>query len=261
MSCTAVSIRCLTAAAVLVILTGCLDRTHAAPAVPEFRATVLAELPHDSTAFTQGLELDGAVLWESTGMAGQSQLRQLDPATGAVRRAVSLPQTYFGEGITVVNDRIWQVTYRDNVAIEWDKVTMTPLREVVSTGEGWGVCWDGNRLIRSDGSDRLHFHATADFNETGSITITRDGAPLAGLNELECVNGQVWANVWPTDEIVRIDPASGVVNAVVDASGLLGHPRTNSQVLNGIAHIGGDEFLLTGKYWPSAFRVRFDPPT
>ena len=194
-------------------------------------------------------------------MAGQSQLRQLDPATGAVRRAVSLPQTYFGEGITVVNDRIWQVTYRDNVAIEWDKVTMTPMREVVTNGEGWGLCWDGNRLIRSDGSDRLHFHATADFTETDSITITRDGAPLAGLNELECVNGQVWANVWPTDEIVRLDPASGVVNTAVDASGLLGHPRTNDQVLNGIAHIGGDEFLLTGKHWPSAFRVRFDPPT
>jgi glutamine cyclotransferase len=238
-----------------------MGRTHAAPAVPELRATVLAELPHDSTAYTEGLELDGAVLWEATGMAGQSQLRQLDPATGAVRRAVSLPQTYFGEGITVVNDRIWQVTYRDNVAIEWDKITMTPMREVVTTGEGWGLCWDGNRLIRSDGSDRLHFHATADFTETDSITITRDGAPLAGLNELECVNGQVWANVWPTDEIVRLDPASGVVNTAVDASGLLGHPRTNDQVLNGIAHIGGDEFLLTGKYWPSAFRVRFDPPT
>ena len=153
------------------------------------------------------------------------------------------------------------MTYRDNVAIEWDKVTMTPMREVVTTGEGWGLCWDGNRLIRSDGSDRLHFHATADFTETDSITITRDGAPLAGLNELECVNGQVWANVWPTDEIVRLDPASGVVNTAVDASGLLGHPRTNDQVLNGIAHIGGDEFLLTGKHWPSAFRVRFDPPT
>ena len=105
----------------------------------EFRATVLAELPHDSTAYTEGLELDGEVLWEATGMAGQSQLRQLDPANGAVRRAVSLPQTYFGEGITVVNDRIWQVTYRDNVAIEWDKDRMTPLREVVTTGEG-GAC-------------------------------------------------------------------------------------------------------------------------
>ena len=93
------------------------------------------------------------------------------------------------------------------------------------------------------------------------IDITPDGKPLAAHNEIECVNGQVWANVWPTDEIVRVDPATGVVNAAVDVSGLLGSPRTNSQVLNGIAHIGGDEFLLTGKYWPSAFRVRFDTPT
>ncbi len=253
-------IRWLAATAVLAILTGCLARAPAAPVVHELRATVLAELPHDSAAYTEGLELDGAVLWEATGMAGESQLRQLDPANGAVRRTVSLPDTYFGEGITVVNDRIWQVTYRDNVAIEWDKGTMTPMREVATTGEGWGVCWDGNRLIRSDGSDRLHFHAPTDFTETDSITITRDGAPLAGLNELECVSGQVWANVWPTDEIVRIDPTSGVVNTVVDASGLLGQPRTNGQVLNGIAYINGDEFLLTGKYWPSAFHVRFDPP-
>jgi glutamine cyclotransferase len=255
------STRCLVIVAVLFFLTGCLSRADAAPIVAELRANVLAELPHDSSAYTEGLELDGDVLWESTGKAGQSQLRQLNPTNGTVRRAVSLPHDYFGEGITVVNDRIWEVTYRDNVAIEWDKVTMTPLREVVTTGEGWGLCWDGNRLIRSDGSDRLHFHATADFSETGSIDITRDGLSLAGLNELECVNGQVWANVWPTDEIVRVHPATGVVNAAVDASGLLGSPRTNSQVLSGIAHMGGDEFLLTGKYWPSAFRVRFDTPT
>jgi glutaminyl-peptide cyclotransferase len=242
-------------------LTGCLGRADAVPIVAELRAKVLAELPHDSSAYTEGLEFDGDVLWESTGKPGQSQLRQLDPANSSVRRAVSLPHDYFGEGITVVGDRIWQVTYRDNVAIEWDKAVMTPLREVRTTGEGWGLCWDGNRLIRSDGSDRLHFHTTADFGETGSIAITRDGLPLAGLNELECVNGQVWANVWPTDEIVRVDPAAGVVNAAVDASGLLPNPRTQAQVLNGIAHLGGDEFLLTGKYWPSAFRVRFDTPT
>jgi glutaminyl-peptide cyclotransferase len=256
-----VSSRFLAVMAVLFLLTGCVGRTHAAPVVAELRVVVLAEIPHDSSAYTEGLELDGDVLWESTGRPGQSELRQLNPTNGTVLRAVPLPHDYFGEGITVVDDRIWEVTYRDNVAIEWDKFTMNPLREVGTPSEGWGLCWDGGRLIRSDGSDRLHFHDTADFGETGSIAITRNGLPLTGLNELECVDGQVWANVWPTDDIVRVDPVTGLVNAAVDASGLLAGPRKNAQVLNGIAHISGDEFLLTGKYWPSAFRVRFDTPS
>jgi len=119
-------------------------------------------------------------------------------------------------------------------------------------------CRDGNRLLRSDGTDRLHFHDLADFTETGSVSVIRDGVPVSGLNELE-VDGQVWANIRPTDQIVRIDPASGVVNAVVDATGLLGRPRSNHQVLNGIAHVDGPEFVLTGKCWPSMFRVRLDP--
>jgi glutaminyl-peptide cyclotransferase len=164
---------------------------------------------------------------------------------------------YFGEGITVVGDRIWELTYRDGVAVEWDKRTFTPLREVPFAGEGWGVCRDGDRLISSEGSDRLRFLDTASLAETGAVNVTRNGQPVVGLNELECVDGQVWANVWPTDTIVRIDPATGSVNVVLDASSLRS-PDVNKtgQVLNGIAHIGGDEFLLTGKYWPSMFRVR-----
>jgi glutamine cyclotransferase len=231
--------------------------TAQAEPIPVVQPVVLAVLAHDTAAYTEGLELDGPVLYEGTGMAGQSQIRELDPVNGAVRRAAAVTNNYFGEGITVVGDRIWELTYRDGVAVEWDKRTFTPLREVPFAGEGWGVCHDGDRLISSEGSDRLRFLDTASLAETGAVNVTRDGQPVVGLNELECVDGQVWANVWPTDTIVRIDPATGSVNVVLDASSLRS-PDVNKpgQVLNGIAHIGGDEFLLTGKYWPSMFRVR-----
>lgn len=235
--------------------------TETGPA-PVVRPTVLAEIPHDTTAWTQGLEFDGPTLYESTGIAGRSQVRELDPATGEVRRAVAAPGNYYAEGITVVGDRIWELTWRDGVAVEWDKNTLTPIREVPVAGEGWGLCDDGARLIRSDGSDRLRFHDPATFAETGSVAVTRDGQPLGNLNELECVDGQVWANVWQTDMIVRIDPATGRVNTVVDAAGLWpGQAASRDRVLNGIAHIDGDEYLLTGKKWPSMFRVRLDPPS
>jgi glutamine cyclotransferase len=222
--------------------------------------TVLAVIPHDTEAYTEGFEIDGAALYEGTGMVGQSQLRELDPATGAVRRSIPLPRDYFGEGITIVGDRIWQLTYRNGVAIERDKATFAPLREVPVDGEGWGLCLDGNRLVRSDGTARLRFHDLGSFAETGAVTVTRDGEPVSGLNELECVDGQVWAVVWPTDQIVRIDPATGSVNTVVDASGLrAGDRRADAEVLSGIAHVEGQEFLLTGKYWPSTFRVQIEP--
>jgi len=229
--------------------------------VPTLHPKVLAELPHDRTAFTQGLELgpDGE-LYEGTGRVGRSQLRELDPKTGELTRAVPLPGKLFGEGITLVGDRIWQLTWKDGVALEWDRARFTLLRQVPMNGEGWGLCHDGDRLIRSDGTDRLRFHDPVSFAETGSVAVTLDGAPVTELNELECVDGQVWANIWQTDRIVRIDPADGVVTTVVDAGGLLSpDQRAGADVLNGIAALGPDEFLLTGKLWPTAFRVRFEP--
>ncbi len=245
--------------AALAIVVGC-PGAQADTSANELRPTILAEIPHDSSAFTEGLEIDGSTLYESTGLVGQSQLRELDAASGALHRAVSLPPGYFGEGITVVGDRIWQLTYRNGVAIEWDKSTLTPMREVYLNGEGWGLCRDGDRLVRSDGTNRLHFHDATDFAETGSVNVvTQDAEPLTGLNELACVDGQVWANIFRSDHIARVDPAAGLVTAVVDADGLLAGPRAKNQVLNGITHVGDEIFLLTGKYWPSMFRVRFDP--
>jgi glutaminyl-peptide cyclotransferase len=252
-------------AGVLTIVAG-LPRADADPATPDvggtvsmLRFTVLAEIAHDTTAWTEGLELDGPSLYESTGIVGESQLRELDPTTGVLRRAAALPPGDYGEGIAIVDTSIWQLTWRNGIAIEWDKATLTPVRQVPLSGEGWGLCRDGNRLVRSDGTDNLRFHDPADMAETGSVSVKRHDAPLAGLNGLECVDGQVWANVWPTDEIVRIDPTTGLVNAEVNLTGLLAGPRPSANVLNGIAHVQGQDFLLTGKHWPSMFRVRFDP--
>ena len=245
-------------AAVLAVLAGVLVAPAAqGDPVATTQPEVLAEIPHDPDAFTQGLELADSVLYEGTGLAGQSQLRTLDPATGQVDRAEPIPGDYFGEGITVVGDRIWQLTYQDGVAVQWDRATVRPVREVPLAGEGWGLCYDGQRLVRSDGTDRLRFHDPGDMSELGGVDVTRDGAPVTGLNELECVEGRVWANVWPTDTLVRIDPGDGAVDLVVDAAGLRerGIPPS-AQVLNGIAHLNGDEFLITGKDWPTMFRVR-----
>jgi glutamine cyclotransferase len=224
------------------------------------RPEVLAVLPHDPSAFTQGFELADGGLYEGTGLAGRSQLRELDPVTGAVRRSVPLPGRLFGEGITVVGDHIWQLTWRDDVVLEWDRSTFTLQRELPLSDEGWGLCHDGSRLVRSDGTNQLHFQDPTTFADMGSVAVTLDGRPVTELNELECVDGQVWANVWQTDQIVSIDPATGHVTAMVDASGLLDQEqRARADVLNGIAAVGDGEFLITGKLWPSTFRVRFVP--
>jgi len=219
---------------------------------------VLGTLPHDTGAFTQGLELVDGVLYEGTGLEGRSSIRRLDPATGVVERRVDLPGDLFGEGITVVEDRLWQITWRNGVAIERDRETLEEVRRVTYEGEGWGLCRDGERLVMSDGTDELTFRDPVTFAETGSTGVTRDGRPVTELNELECVGDRVWANVWQTDEVVRVDPADGRVDATVDLSGLRPAGVPAADVLNGIAAVPGtDEFLVTGKNWPTIFRIRF----
>src|SRR6478735_4098057 len=130
---------------------------------PVVTPVVLSEIPHDTSAWIEGFEFDGPDLYEGTGVAGQSQVRQLDPNTGAVLRAAPTPNNYYGEGVAVVGDRIWELTWRDGVAVEWDKATLRQLREVPVDGEGWGLCHDGDRMIRSDGTDRLRFHDPQNF--------------------------------------------------------------------------------------------------
>ena len=222
---------------------------------------MLASLPHDTTSFTEGLQRDGTTLWEGTGLAGMSELRELDPDTGAVVRSAPLPGKLWGEGIAVTGDTIWQLTYQDGVALLWDKATLKVKKQVALTGEGWGLCYDGTRLVQSDGSATLRFRNPATFAQTGALTVTLDGKPVPQLNELECAGGQVWANVWPTTQLVRINPASGRVTAKVDGSGLLTPEQAQgTDVMNGITWLGGDDYLLTGKYWPVMLRVRIVVP-
>lgn len=238
------------------------------PSVQELRVRVLERLPHDPEAFTQGLELRGDDLYEGTGLAGSSSVRR-GPVGGAPTVRRDLPAPLFGEGLTLVGPRLWQLTWQNGVAIERDARTLKELRRVRYTGEGWGLCHDGTaggaggRLVMSDGSSRLTFRDPGTFETTGHVDVTRDGVPVDRLNELECTpDGGVYANVYQTDTLVRIDPATGAVTADIDASGLLGSAerRAGALELNGIAAVpGGEEFLLTGKRWPRMFRVAFVP--
>jgi glutamine cyclotransferase len=238
--------------------------TAAADQVANRYPVVLQRFDHDPAAFTEGLFTDGATLYESTGLEGQSALRELDADTGQLRRAVPLPPAYFGEGIADAGAHLWQLTYDNGVAIEWDKATLSMLREVPLNGQGWGLCRAGERLIRSDGSAVLHFHALDDMHEAGTMAVTYNGSPVSGLNSLDCAGNRIWANVFPTDQIVGIDIATGAVQTVVYATALRDAAwPSETGVLNGIAHLGGangnGQFLVTGKNWPAMYRVRFDP--
>lgn len=237
------------------------QRVRHAQSVPRLRAEVIDTLPHDRSSFTQGLELDNGTLYESTGTYGGSKLRALDPKTGQARSETRLPDDLFGEGMTVVGDRIWQLTWQEGVALERAKDSLRELRRVPYDREGWGLCWDGDRFIASDGSADLTFREPESLNQQGEVQVHLDGEEVTQINELECVDGDVWANLWNSEHLVRIDPDTGAVTAVVDASDLLTpEEAAEADVLNGIAALpASGEYLLTGKNWPKLFHVRFVP--
>jgi glutaminyl-peptide cyclotransferase len=184
----------------------------------QLEVEVLARFPHDTDAFTQGLEVAGGVLYESAGMYGESDLRTVDVATGEPTAVVPNDGGVFAEGLTVIDDQLVQLTWRENTAFVWDRASLTELGRFTYEGEGWGICDDGTRLVMSDGFARLTFRDRATFEPTGTVDVTRAGELIGLLNELECVGRDVYANVWQTTDIVRIDPASGAVTAVIDAS-------------------------------------------
>ncbi|AFT98685.1 glutaminyl-peptide cyclotransferase [Nocardia brasiliensis] len=243
----------------LVIFSGC---GAAQEATPELKIEVVAVRPHDPTAFTQGLEIDGNVLYEGTGLSGASSVRATDVHTGEQLARTDLPAPFFGEGLTVAGDTLWQLTWQEHTAFARDPVTLAERARVPYEGEGWGLCTRNGRLVMSDGTDTLTFRDPVTFAPTDSIRLTSHQS--ARLNELDCAeDGSVYANDWPTDTILRLDPDSGEVLARIDASALYpaaARVLTGSDALNGIAQLPGtDRFLLAGKKWPSMFEVRFVP--
>ncbi len=220
---------------------------------------VLATYPHDPSAWTQGLVVRGNVVYESTGLYGESTVRIVDRTTGQPERVVDLGSAEFGEGLELVGDRLVQLTWKEEAAIVWDAATLAELDRLAYEGEGWGLCSDGERLVMSDGSATLALRDPGTFAVISQVTVTLGGEPVTRLNELECVDGLVFANVWLTTDIVVIDPASGMVVAVVDAAALdtVGDESQNA-VLNGIAYdADAGVFLVTGKLWPVMYEVRF----
>jgi glutaminyl-peptide cyclotransferase len=231
--------------------------------VEELVVEVVASYPHDPASFTQGLVWSGGALYESTGRYGQSKLLRVDPESGEALARVDLPPGLFGEGLALVpgpgRGRLVQLTWLEGEARVWDAASLEPAGSFRYEGEGWGLCFDGERLVMSDGSDTLTLRDPETFEITGTVAVTLRGERVARLNELECAEGWVWANVLGSDSIVRIDPASGRVTAIVDASGLLTPAEAaEADVLNGIAYDPERKvYHLTGKLWPRRFAVRF----
>ncbi|MDW8396036.1 MAG: glutaminyl-peptide cyclotransferase [Anaerolineae bacterium] len=223
---------------------------------------VIATYPHDPEAFTQGLLYADGVLFESTGLNGRSSLRRVQLETGTVLQRRDLEAQYFAEGLALVGDRLIQLTWQNRVGFVYDRTSFALLQTWSYSTEGWGLTYDGQHLIMSDGSSTLRFLDPQTFAEVRSVLVTDRGQPVERLNELEYVNGEVFANVWLTDWVVRIDPNDGRVVGWVDFSGLLSEADRQQpvDVLNGIAYDPqGDRLFVTGKLWPKLFEVRLIP--
>ena len=222
---------------------------------------VVRELGHDSAAFTQGLEMREGELYESTGDYGTSWVsaRPLDSGPTDYRvKTDPLPGREFGEGMTITGNTLWQLTWKDGIAYKRDATTLEETGRAEYDGEGWGLCTLGDQLVMSDGSNKLTLRDPETFEPTGEINVTLKAKGVDNLNELDCSDGRIYANVWMTDKIVRIDPSSGEVDAQWDL-GQLQQPRPSDPdaVLNGIAKVpGSDTFLVTGKMWPNMYEVR-----
>jgi glutamine cyclotransferase len=222
---------------------------------------VLDRRPHDTSAFTEGLVVADGRLFESTGLLGSSSLREVDLVTGKVIRLRQLPKDVFAEGLAAVGNQLVQLTWKNGVALVWDRDTFNEVRRFSYQGEGWGLCYDptAKRLVQSDGSSQLTFRNPDDFSVMGKVSVILQGRALDKLNELECAPDGVWANVWLSDRIVRIDPATGRVTGEADAKGLAPAQRGSEDVLNGIALLADGTWLVTGKDWPTMYVVRFNP--
>lgn len=225
----------------------------------QLKYEVVQSFPHDRRAFLQGLLWHNGYLYESTGLEGQSTLRRVDLSTGRVLQIAKLPPQIFGEGLALVDNRLIQISWQSQRAFVYDLATFKLLNEWSYEGEGWGITYDGKQLIMSDGSDVLTFRDAETFQPVRKINVTLNGRPLDKLNELEWIEGEVWANVWQTDLIVRIDPQTGQVKSFLDLTGIL-PPKMRSgkeDVLNGIAYDREKKrIFVSGKLWPRLFEIR-----
>ena len=219
---------------------------------------VVRVYPHDPKAFTQGLVFHDGVLYEGTGLHGRSSLRKVKLETGEVLQEKKLEDRYFGEGIAIIGDSIVQLTWQTGVGFVYDRRTFDRTRTFTYAGEGWGLTYDGTRLIMSDGSASLRFLDPKTLKETGRLAVKEGGRPVPDLNELEMVKGEILANVWGSDRIARISPATGQVTGWIDLHGIL-DPKDAAgvDVMNGIAYDAEkDRLFVTGKWWPKLFEVR-----
>lgn len=231
------------------------------PPTPTFYGfKVVNEFPHEPTAFTQGLEYKDGYLYESTGQYDRSTLRRTDLETGRILNSVNLPGQYFGEGLTIVDNRIIQLTWQEGVGFVYDVNTLAKVSEFHygTNREGWGICYDGERLISTDGTNKLYFINKDTFQDEGTIAVFNHQGPVRNLNELEFIDGLVYANVYQEDIIVIIDPANGAVVGEINLIGLYPEMSEKSydHELNGIAYDGENKRLLvTGKNWPKLFEI------
>ena len=220
---------------------------------------VIATFPHDTTSFTQGLVFADGELYESTGLNGESTLRRVDIKTGRTLQRIDVPKQYFAEGLAMVGDELLQLTWQHQLGFVYDRKTFKQKRTFTYDGEGWGIAFDGSsRLVMSDGSDRLTFRDPKTLKPLKSMRVQDAGRPVPNLNELEWIENEIWANVWQTDRIARINPNTGDVNAWIDLSSLF--PRAQrlppADELNGIAYDKATRrIFITGKKWPRLYQI------
>lgn len=233
--------------------------THAAP-VKGYR--VVHAYPHAPTAFTQGLVYVDGMLYEGTGLNGRSSIRMVDLKTGRVLQKHDLPGNYFGEGLTDWGNNLIELTWQSHIGFVYDRFSFRVLRTFIYNGEGWGLTHDSKHLILSDGSSTLRLLDPTSFQPVGQLTVTDNGNPVLNLNELEYVHGEIYANVWQTDRIARISPATGKVIDWIDLGGLLpeAEKKNSDAVLNGIAYDSkNNRLFVTGKLWPKLFEIEVPP--